>query len=125
MSRSMPKTPPGSTGTQLISWRVEIGVSVKFHEEPQHYEKNIFSDLQGAWENLRAAVSENHPFPESNRLLFHIDEGMSWESVRDLTQMRKALLLIQNIANMNQMPEEVTETIGEVVDILKEIPEQQ
>jgi|SRR5271157_1725816 len=98
---------------------------MEFYEEPHHYEKTIFSDLQGAWENLRTAVAEHHPFPESDRLLFHIDEGMSWESVRNLSQMRKALLLIQNIANMNQMPEEVTETIGEVVDILNEIPEQQ
>jgi hypothetical protein len=100
-------------------------VFMEFYEEPHHYEKTIFSDLQGAWENLRAAVADNHPFPESERLLFHIDEGMSWESVRNLSRMRKALLLIQNIANTNQMPEEVIEGIEEVVGILNEIPEQQ
>jgi len=98
---------------------------MEFYEEPQHYEKTIFSDLQGAWENLRAAVADTHPFPESERLLFHIDEGMSWESVRNLSRMRKSLLLIQNIASTNKMPEEVMDGIEEVVDILKEIPEQQ
>jgi len=98
---------------------------MKFYEEPHHYEKTIFSDLQGAWENLRTAAANNHPFAESERLLFHIDEGMSWESVRDLSRMRKALLLIQNIASGNEMPEGVIEGIEEVVDILSEIPEQQ
>lgn len=98
---------------------------MKFHEEPSHYERTIISDLQGAWENLRHAVADSPPFPESQRLLFHIDEAMSWESVRNLSQMRKALLLIQNIARTNQMPDEVIEGVEEVVDILKEIPEHQ
>ena len=98
---------------------------MKLHEEPSHYEKTIISDLQGAWGNLRAVVADNHPFPESDRLLFHIDEGMSWESVRNLSQMRKALLLIQNIVSMNKVPEELIEAVGEVVDILKEIPAHQ
>jgi len=52
-----------------------------FYEEPEGYEKTAFSDPQGAWENLRSAVAENHWFPESNGLLFHVDEGMSWENV--------------------------------------------
>ena len=98
---------------------------MKFHEEPYHYEKTIISDLQGAWDNLRSAVAYTHPFPESERLLFHIDEGMSWESVRNMSRMRKALLLIQNIASSNQTPEEVMDQIQQVVDILKEIPGQQ
>jgi hypothetical protein len=47
-----------------------------FYEEPTHYEKTVISDLQGAWENLRRTVVEHHPFPESEWLLFHVDEGM-------------------------------------------------
>ena len=58
---------------------------------------------------------------ESERLLFHVDEGMSWESVRDLSQMRKMLLLIQNLCNDDSVPTEVTECVDEVIDILKEI----
>ena len=92
-----------------------------FYEEPAHYEKTILSDLQGAWGNLRQAVVENHPFPESERLLFHVDEGMSWESVRNLNQMRSTLLLIQNICSMNPVPEEVTEYAEDILGILKEI----
>jgi hypothetical protein len=93
---------------------------MKFHEEPPHYEKTILSDLQGAWSNLRQAVVENHPFPGSERLLFHIDEAMSWESVRNLSQMRYALLLIQNLAHTNPAPNEVMEWIEDVVETLKE-----
>ena len=92
-----------------------------FYEEPTHCEKTIISDLQGAWENLRGTVAEHHPFPESERLLFHVNEGMSWESVRDLTQMRKTLLLIQNLCNVDSVPTEVIEWVEEVLSILKEI----
>ena len=52
-----------------------------FYTEPTYYMKTALSDLQGAWQNLRDAVVEAHPFAESGRLLFHIDEGMSWENV--------------------------------------------
>lgn len=92
-----------------------------FYEEPTHYEKTILSDLQGAWSNLRQAVVEKHPFPESGRLLFHIDEAMSWESVRNLSQMRTTLLLIQNISSMNPVPEEVIEWVEDILDIMQEM----
>jgi hypothetical protein len=94
-----------------------------FYEEPTQYEKTVISDLQGAWENLRRTVVEHHRFPESERLLFHVDEGMSWKSVRDLSQMRKTLLLIQNLCNVDSVSTEVTEWVEEVLDILKEIIE--
>lgn len=60
------------------------GADMGFRTEPKSYDKTILSDLQGAWENLRADVVDAEPFPERAGLLFHIDEGMSWESVRDL-----------------------------------------
>ena len=94
-----------------------------FYEEPTGYEKTIISDLQGAWENLRQAAVENHPFPQSERLLFHIGEAMSWESVRDLNEMRNTLLLIQNLCSMNSVPEELIECVNEIVNTLKEIME--
>ena len=93
---------------------------MKFYEEPPGYVKTILSDLQGAWINLRDAVVESHPFPGSDKLLFHIDEAMSWESVRNLSQMRKTLLLIQNHAQTNHAPDEVIEWIEDVVQTLKE-----
>jgi hypothetical protein len=93
-----------------------------FYKEPEYYEKTILSDLQGGWENLRQAVVDNHPFPGSDKLLSHIDEAMSWESVRNLNHMRNTLLLIQNLAHSNKAPDEVMEWIEDVVDTLKELP---
>lgn len=43
---------------------------MSFQEELTGYEKTALSDLQGAWENLRSTVVEQHPFPEWERLLF-------------------------------------------------------
>ena len=92
-----------------------------FHEEPQGYYKTALSDLQGSWQLLRNTVLEKHPFPDSDRLLFHIEEGMSWESVRNLDSMHKTLLLIRNIAINAKAPEDVLEDIELVSEDLDEV----
>jgi hypothetical protein len=48
-----------------------------FITEPTEYIKTALSELQGAWGNLRNAVVDNFGFPDSDKLLFHIDEAMS------------------------------------------------
>jgi hypothetical protein len=53
-------------------------------------------------------------------MLFHIDEGMSWESVRNPDRMRKALLLSRNIATQGEAPEDVMFWIEEVSTNLDE-----
>lgn len=92
-----------------------------FFQEPATYHKTALSDLQGAWQNLRTSVVEHHPFPQWERLLFHIDEGMSWENVRDLKNMRKTLLVIRNIVVQASAPEEVRECAVMVKDCLDEV----
>ncbi|WP_163831083.1 NAD-glutamate dehydrogenase [Spartinivicinus ruber] len=87
---------------------------MSFDIEPTGYEKTAISDLQGAWINLREAVVENFGFLNSDKLLFHIDEGMSWESVRNLEKMKSTLLLIHNITMQSETPEEVIEWIEDV-----------
>ena len=54
-------------------------------KEPSSYEKSVLSELQGAWHNLRDEVAEQAGFPGWERALFHIDEAMSWETVRNLS----------------------------------------
>lgn len=92
-----------------------------FHTEPPYYMKTALSDLQGAWGNLRDAVVQAHPFPDSNRLLFHIDEGMSWENVRNLENMNKALLLSRNIAAQSEVPDDVSEWVKMVGEDLERV----
>ena len=70
--------------------------------------------MQGAWTNLRDEVVESFGFPELDKLLFHIDEAMSWKSVRDLKKMKSTLLLVQNIIAQASSPEEVIYWVGEV-----------
>jgi hypothetical protein len=94
---------------------------MSFQEEPTGYEKTALSDLQGAWENLRATVVEQCPFPKWERLLFHIDEGMSWESVRNLDSMKAALLLIQHIATQADIPADIVEWINTVWSHLEDV----
>lgn len=92
-----------------------------FYTEPTGYQKSALSDLQGAWQNFRDAVVEAQPFSEWDRLLFHIDEGMSWDSVWNLENMRNTLLLIENIASQSKMPDEVAEWISVVKEHLDEV----
>ncbi len=91
---------------------------MSFITEPTGYEKTAISDLQGSWGNLRGSVVENFGFPDSDKLLFHIDEAMSWESVRNLNIMRKTFILVQNIAAQANAPEDVIEWIDDVRESL-------
>ncbi len=95
-----------------------------FIKEPTSYEKTALSDLQGAWLELRHMVVELFGFPASDRLLFHIDEAMSWESVRDLNQMKHTFLLVHNIAIQADAPEEIIRCIDDVRDALEEAIQQ-
>ena len=91
-----------------------------FSKEPSAYCKTALSDLQGAWANLREAVVSNFGFQNSDKLLFHIDEAMSWERVRNLKLMNETLLLVHNIARQSA-PEEINELVEIVRENLKEV----
>ena len=78
-----------------------------FVEERTGYEKTILSDLQGAWSLLRESVVDTAGFKGWDRALFHIDEAMSWEAVRNLRKMPPLLLIIRNICTQAKAPEGV------------------
>ena len=92
-----------------------------FIQEPTGYEKTILSDLQGAWNILRESVVESAGFDGWDRALFHIDEAMSWEIVRNLREMPPLILIIRNICTQGNAPEEVLENIKEVDEIMREV----
>ena len=92
-----------------------------FPTEPTSYEKTALSDLQGSWIGLREAVVNKFGFPDSDKLLLHIDEAMSWESVRNLERMKSTLLLVQNIISQSDAPEEIMECLGDVRETLEEV----
>lgn len=92
-----------------------------FVEEPTGYDKTILSDLQGAWIVLRESVVEAAGFKGWDRALFHIDEAMSWESVRNLKLMPPLVLIIRNLCAQGNAPQEVVDHIQYVDDILKKI----
>jgi len=85
-----------------------------FQTEPTYYIKGVFSDLQGAWACLRNAVVNLPPSETQHKLIFHIDEGMSWESVRDLKQMGNTILLILNIIRQAEVSKEVCDWMEDV-----------
>ena len=91
-----------------------------FEREPTGYRKTVLSDLQGAWQNLRGAVSENAGFPDWERALFHIDEAMSWESVRDLQAMYRTLVLVCNVLKHDEVPDEVRLCLDDVNATMEE-----
>ena len=91
-----------------------------FDAEPTGYEKTILSDLQGAWQCLRTEVATNPGFTGWDQSLFHIDEAMSWESVRNLRQMNKCLVLARNQIQQGDAPEEVLECLDSVNELMAE-----
>lgn len=87
---------------------------MNFIQEPTGYAKTALSDLQGAWTLLREEVVNNMGFENSAKMLFHIDEAMSWECVRDLDQMDFLILLIDNLAKQANAPRIIINCIDEV-----------
>ena len=95
-----------------------------FQTEPTGYEKTILSDLQGAWIVLRESIANSARFEGCDRVLFHIDEAMSWETVRNLRRMPPLLLIIRNLCIQGKAPDEVIQNIDEVNEILTETLEE-
>jgi len=87
---------------------------MKFEQEPTGYTKTAISDLQGAWSLLRDQVVNEFGFNGSEKLLFHIDEAMSWECVRDLGIMKSIILIIDNIAKQSAASPDIVELISNV-----------
>jgi pyruvate-formate lyase-activating enzyme len=77
--------------------------------------------IENCWGCLRNAVVKHAGFPNWDRLLFHIDEAMSWETVRHLERMEPLLILIRNLAVQGETPEEITEAIEDIAEILQEV----
>lgn len=94
-----------------------------FPTEQVGYVKTILSDLQGAWDVLRGSVVQAAGFDGWDRALFHIDEAMSWETVRSLDRMPPLLLIIRNLCVQGSAPEEIMENIDQVNSILKRVIE--
>ena len=95
-----------------------------FKTEPTGYEKTILSDLQGAWDVLRESVVNSAGFEGWDRALFHIDEAISWETVRNLRLMPPLLLIIRNICQQGKAPDEVVQNIDDVNEVLTEALEE-
>lgn len=91
-----------------------------FTKEPTAYCKTALSDLQGAWSMLRESVVAYFGFQNSDQLLCHIDEAMSWECVRNLNLMKETLLLVHNIPRQ-YAPEEINELVDIVRENLEEV----
>ena len=95
-------------------------LQMAFLEEPTGWEKTILSDLQGSWSILRRLVVDNAGFQGWERILPHIDEAMSWESVRNLAHMRNTLLIIRNLAIQYQVSDEIMQEIEDITETLEE-----
>jgi hypothetical protein len=70
---------------------------------------------------LRESVVDTKGFDGWDRVLFHIEEATSWETVRNLNRMPPLLLIIRNLCSQGKGPGEVMESIDEINDILKEV----
>lgn len=91
-----------------------------FYTEKNSYKKTSLSDLQGAWENFRELLLGMHPFEDSNRVLFHVNEAMSWEIVRDLNEMKNIHLLVKNILKKTGHYESLSVEMDDIALCLEE-----
>jgi hypothetical protein len=63
-------------------------------------------------------------FENADRVIFHIDEAMSWETVRSLDLMPPLLLIITNLCRHGNAPDDVMECVDALKEILQEVLEE-
>jgi hypothetical protein len=73
---------------------------------------------------LREAVVNSARFDGCDRVLFHIDEAMSWKAVRNLRLMPPLLLIIRNLWLQGKAPDEVIQNVDNVNEVLTEALEE-
>ena len=66
-------------------------------------------------------MAEQPGFPNWERALFHIDEAMSWESVRNLQAMHRTLVVVRNLLSHDEVPEEVRIRLDDVNVAMEEM----
>jgi hypothetical protein len=93
---------------------------MSFTTEPTGYQKTILSDLQGAWIEFRQSVVDSGGFENAGRVLFHTDEAMSWETVRNLNRMPPLVLIIRNLCMQSRVSDEIMLSLEELTGILEE-----
>ncbi len=70
---------------------------------------------------LRDEVIKEQASKDCSQLLFHINEAMSWESVRNLNHMKNTFVLVQSIAQQINVSDEIMGLIEDVRDVLYEV----
>ena len=93
---------------------------MSFITEPTGYQKTILSDLQGAWLAFRQSAIDSGGFENWDRVLFHTDEAMSWETVRNLNRMPPLVLIIHNLFIQSRVSGEIMYNLEEITNILDE-----
>ena len=93
---------------------------MSFTIEPTGYQKTILSDLQGAWMVFRQSVVDCGSFENRDRVLFHTDEAMSWETVRNLNRMPPLVLIIRNLCLQSGVSGEIMLNLEDISNVLEE-----
>ena len=60
--------------------------------EPTSHQKNLFTELQGAWAKLHERVIQLEDNGLRKKLLFYADECLGWNQMRHLPLMKHTLL---------------------------------
>ena len=98
-------------------FRIDSSIKRKDLNEISTRRNRIYQDrhfrFAGLLDHFTGSIEE-FGFKGSDRLLFHIDEAMSWESVRDLKIMKPLILVIENIANQSAASEELRDLVKNV-----------
>lgn len=89
-----------------------------FEKEPASYVKTVLSDLQEAWQYPRDEVVAEAGFPNWEQVLFHIDETMSWESVRNLQTLHNCLVLVRNLLGQGELSQELNDYLEDVNELM-------
>ena len=79
-----------------------------------------YQSCRGRGRSCETRLRSKRAFQVWDRVLYHIDEAMSWESVRNLKTMGKCLVLVRNLLGQEGVPEIVGEHLEVVNELMSE-----
>jgi len=72
-------------------------------QHAKQYSQGAFTHLQDTWRFLKKSVIDLPISEIRNPLLAYVEEGMSWECVRNLETMQHVILRIVNTIRLQKM----------------------
>jgi hypothetical protein len=113
-------TTPKLTLHGSLTFNKSRGTNNELYNRTNRISKDRTVGSSGSLAGICESVVDSGGFENWDRVLFHTDEAMSWETVRNLNRMPPLVLIIRNLCIQGGASSEIMLNLEEITNILEE-----